>query len=178
MEIPLLLKQYCEPSVTIQSLLQNPKTISIKKDALPVTLDKFSKIVSDNQCLKYILSELLDNIDQHSKSKAAYLQYIQDNVSVTILIYDNGLTIPKSLHEDDDSVGIAHAIGGKSSKPEGRGHGLSSSVRIITKGLLGSILVISSQGAYNSAKTGENIFKLPAYRAKRNRNNYTNSKTH
>lgn len=106
----------------------------------------------------YLLGELIDNINQHSQYSKGFilLDYNKSSRKTHIIIFDNGISIPKTFQNnkiqfEDDTQAIKMAIKGKSTKKEeGRGYGLSSSANIIEKGLKGKISIISRKGIYSS----------------------------
>ena len=71
---------------------------------------------------------------------------------VEISILDDGISIPGCFEKhdasfSDDCIAIASAINGKSTKDDGRGFGLGSSVKLYVGGLGGELLLVSRNGA-------------------------------
>jgi hypothetical protein len=112
------------------------------------------------QSLKYVIGELVDNIDQHSKCNLSVFM-AQDYKKKGFLeasFFDNGITIPGSFKKANmgykgkkvnksDVEYIEEAINGASTKPEGgRGHGLPSIIKIL-KDMHSNIFIISGKGA-------------------------------
>lgn len=104
--------------------------------------------------IPYVISELTDNIEQHSDYSNAYIflkQNTEKNI-VEILIFDDGLTIPFVFEKNKikffkDSEAIRMALEGTTTKKEdiSRGYGLSTSKEIV-KALKGSMKIISRKG--------------------------------
>lgn len=90
--------------------------------------------------LFYLISELSNNVYQHSQHSLAYImaQNYTRRDMVELSIMDDGITIAGSLGKKipigNDSEAIIRALKGYSSKEEkGRGFGLPTSIRIITE---------------------------------------------
>lgn len=104
--------------------------------------------------IPYIISELTDNIEQHSDYSNAYIflnKNARENI-VEILIFDDGLTIPFVFEKNKikffkDSEAVKMALEGTTTKKEdiSRGFGLSTSKEIVNA-LKGSIKIISRKG--------------------------------
>jgi len=106
--------------------------------------------------IPYILGELADNIEQHSKFSNASLmaQYYPQKNYVDIGVLDDGLTIPfvfeiNKIGFSKDSEAINKALSGITTKGEelSRGYGLKSSKEIVEKALNGEMYIISRKGA-------------------------------
>ena len=102
--------------------------------------------------IPYILSELTDNIEQHSNFTEAFLFLKHDSKWLEVVIFDNGLTIPfvfekNNINYSKDSEAIKMALEGKTTKREdiSRGYGLRTS-RNIVKALNGEMQIISRNG--------------------------------
>jgi anti-sigma regulatory factor (Ser/Thr protein kinase) len=104
--------------------------------------------------IPYILSELTDNIEQHSHFSEAYILIKYDSIerSLKICIYDNGLSIPKvfrnnKINFSNDSEAIRMALEGKTTKKEdiSRGFGLRTT-RSIVNALNGGMHIVSGNG--------------------------------
>ena len=106
--------------------------------------------------IKYVISELVANIDEHSKCNDSI--FMAQNYPTRKFLeggfFDNGITIPGSFRDAGllkegmkDSDCIKQAITGTSTKPEGgRGHGLPSTTKIL-KAMNGDVLLVSGKGA-------------------------------
>lgn len=117
----------------------------------------------------YILSELVDNIYEHSECENAFImaQKYPSKKFVEICIYDDGISIPGSLSKKydelkdvEDHESIAAALEGYSVKDDGRGHGIRSSIRIFQEGMNGQILIVSRNGAYYINSKNKDFYKF------------------
>ncbi|MBD3248534.1 hypothetical protein GF336_00630 [Candidatus Woesearchaeota archaeon] len=107
-----------------------------------------------NNAIKYILSELVTNIEEHSGYKHATItaQYYKTKKMIDIGVIDDGISIPgrfrkKGIKFNEDYTAINNAIEGTSTKNErGRGRGLSS-INKLNKGLKGELNIVSRGGA-------------------------------
>ena len=106
----------------------------------------------------YMIGELVDNIYEHSRFTNAYLmaQKYEKSGFVEVSFYDDGMTIGRSLREAGhdcprDYVAIQKAIAGVSAKKSlERGYGLSSNIKLSTRGLRGRMMIVSGTGALES----------------------------
>lgn len=115
---------------------------------------------------KYLISELVDNIYQHSNFTNALImaQKYEKKNFVEISFFDDGISIPGSFEKQgmkfEDQEAIAEAVNGLSTKSQERGHGLNSNVKIFTQGLNGEILIVSRNGALYVSKKLQKLYKL------------------
>ncbi|MEM0143231.1 MAG: hypothetical protein QXL94_04695 [Candidatus Parvarchaeum sp.] len=108
------------------------------------------------QDIKYIIGELVANIDEHSKCNASFFmaQNYKKREFLEAAFFDNGITIPGSFREAglykkgmNDVDCIKEALTGTSTSPEyGRGHGLPSTTKIL-KAINSDIFIVSGNGA-------------------------------
>lgn len=127
-------------------------------------------IITQNRSLRnlstpisYFLSELIDNIYEHSQSKNGYLfsQYIEKEHCIYLCIADTGITIYKSYEvaqkyiqelNNDESEALRFANEGRSTKnrpgAESRGYGISTTRRMLVEGMEGAFYMISG-GAFH-----------------------------
>lgn len=113
---------------------------------------------SVNTPISYFLSELIDNIYEHSGSLYGYLfsQYLEHDQSINLCIADNGITIPGNYQRtglyqqeinNDPAEALRLANEGRSTKnlpeTENRGYGISTSKRMLVEGLGGSFFMLS-----------------------------------
>ena len=105
----------------------------------------------------YLLGELTDNIDQHSKYTVGSImvQFYKGKGFIDIGVLDNGLTIPgvyekNKIEFSDDENALSKALRGISTKEGevGRGKGLETSKKLIIEGLDGDLYIISRKGIY------------------------------
>ncbi len=99
----------------------------------------------------YLVSELVDNIYQHSNFSYASMMAQKNQTRLSLCFFDNGITIPKSFEKNgmifQDSEAIVCAVNGLSSKPGiERGFGLGTSVKILNA-LNSQIFIASGLGA-------------------------------
>ncbi len=106
--------------------------------------------------IKYVIGELIANIDEHSKCNDSI--FMAQNYSKLKFLeggfFDNGITIPGSFRDAGllkegikDSECIKQATTGTSTKKDGgRGHGLPSTIKIL-KAMNGDVFIVSGRGA-------------------------------
>ena len=132
--------------------------------------ETFPETLTEGSAIRYIISELCDNIDQHSSfSQAAVIaqKYGGRMNQIAIGVIDNGITIAGSfaknkLPYENDAEAISQAIRGVSTKYEegGRGFGLPSSLNIVKRGLGGTVFICSGKGALVSTTDGDKLYIL------------------
>lgn len=131
-------------------------------------LNKINKIIPNNlNGVSYILSELSDNVEDHSEFKCASImaQYFPNKREVEIIVFDDGLTIPgvfdkNSVSFNGDSEAIERALSGEISTKEdegGRGYGLRTCRKISVEDFKGEVYVFSRKGKVVSKYNQENI---------------------
>ena len=115
---------------------------------------------------KYVVSELVDNIYQHSSFSRALImgQRYDSKGFIDISFYDNGITIPQSFKNSgfnyEASLAIREALNGTSTKDDDRGFGLRTSLKLFTKGLNSEFLIVSGNGAVYCDSGGDYLYKL------------------
>jgi len=130
------------------------------------SLPEIGKDCGGEHAFKYLLSELIDNIYQHSEFGCANVmaQKYPRLKFVEIAVFDNGISIPgrfeKSGIVSDDCNAIIDAINGLSTKDRERGFGLGSCAKIFTQGIMGEILLVSRKGAIYLKKHNVIAYKL------------------
>ncbi|MDP3734232.1 MAG: ATP-binding protein [Nanoarchaeota archaeon] len=118
--------------------------------------------------INYILSELVDNVDQHSKYSTATVlaQYYPLKKYIDIGVVDNGYSIPGVFTDNgidfvEDHNAIKLALEGVSTKnEEGRGKGLQSTSKLTTKELKGTLYAFSRNGAMVLTENVREAYKL------------------
>ena len=122
-------------------------------------LDNIGKEISSKfgGSIQYIIGELTDNIEQHSKYSNANIffnQNVKEN-KVEIAIFNDGVSIPvvfknNKIKFSRDSEAIKMALGGTTTKRYdiSRGFGLRTTRKIV-KALKGKMLIISGKGIIN-----------------------------
>jgi hypothetical protein len=137
-------------------------------DIYTIIDETFPQTAREGSAIKYIISELCDNIDQHaSATQAAVIaQKYGAKSIIAIGVVDNGISIPGSFTAngipfDNDADAIRKAVSGVSTKKEtGRGYGLPSSLKIVTEGLGGSVLICSGRGALVTGTDADKLYIL------------------
>lgn len=148
------------------------------KDALGSVIQRI--IVQQTQiplqgitCVNYFISELLDNIFEHSYSPKGYVfsQLSSDRKDINLCIADSGITIFQSflkanLHQQEiagnETTALWLANEGYSTKnrpeAENRGYGISTTRRMLVEGLGGAFFMLSGSAFYQCEKNSGNIF--------------------
>ena len=123
--------------------------------------------------LSYFMSELIDNIYEHSESENCFLfsEFIQSENTLYLCIADSGITIYKSFEKrglfqqeinGDESDALRLANEGCSSKKrpgaENRGYGISTSKRMLVEGLGGSFFMLSGNAFHRYENKTTNYF--------------------
>jgi hypothetical protein len=142
---------YDKSYVPITSVAQNNDYI---ENIGNIILNRYN--IKNSNLIKYILGELIENINEHSKAINNYIlgQYYK-SIGLEICIFDNGIGIPENFNNhgisfktDCDSIKLA--INGTSTKDGSeRGNGLSSINSIITNNLNTEFIIISGKGIYH-----------------------------
>ena len=122
--------------------------------------------------LSYLISELFDNIYEHSQSKNGYAfsQYLEREGCINLCIADTGITIFNSYKNagkyqeeinDDETEALILANEGYSTKnrpdAENRGYGISTSKKMLVEGMKGSFFMLSG-GAFHRYEAGTNDY--------------------
>ena len=110
----------------------------------------------------YMIAELIDNIYQHSQfdSASVMAQRYPNKGFVDVTICDDGISIPHCFEINDlfsedfdsDCDAISAAIKGTSTKNDGRGYGLSTTINLYVNGCDASFLLVSRNGAFYKTK--------------------------
>lgn len=124
--------------------------------------------------LKYFISELVDNITEHSESKRAYIfaQAYPTKRYLDLCISDNGITLlgsykrSEKYNEIDSDVEAMKAANMKISAKnlpdaENRGYGIYTSKNALIDGLNGSFLMVSGNAIYVKRKEGDRLAVFP-----------------
>jgi len=130
-------------------------------------LNRDGKYYGGEDAFKYLVSELVGNIYEHSEFKNARVmaQRYPKKGFVDISFFDDGISIPgrfeKKALKFEDQIAIAKAMNGLSTKRDDRGFGLRTNLRLFTKGLGGQMLVVSRSGAVYVDKEERGLYILP-----------------
>ena len=123
--------------------------------------------------ISYFLSELIDNIYEHSESPNGYLfsQFLEREGCIDLCIADTGITVFNSFRKaglfqeeigGDESEALRLANEGRSTKnrpgAENRGYGISTSKRMLVEGLGGSFFMISGGAFHRYEKSTLNYY--------------------
>lgn len=126
--------------------------------------------------LSYLLGELIDNMNEHSRGNHGYIfsQYLKRENSIDLVLADDGITIfgsylrtGKYLNEicGNEAMALKLANEGKSTKnrpeAENRGYGISSSKKMLVDGLHGSFFMLSGGAFHRHDEKGGVYVKLP-----------------
>lgn len=123
--------------------------------------------------LKYMISETIDNITEHSESDRGFIcaQAYPRKGYLDICIADNGITLLGSYSKladneiESDIEAIKAANRGLSSKnlpdAENRGYGIYTSKKMLVEGLGGQYMMMSGSSGYMKSRTIDGFFDLP-----------------
>jgi hypothetical protein len=119
-------------------------------------LMRFYAPIGGETAFKYVLSELTDNIYEHSKFTKSFImcQAYKTKQYVELSLIDNGISIPgnfetHSIAFHEDSNAIEMAVNGESTKGDlERGTGLKSSLDIYCEGAKAEAMIVSRNGIY------------------------------
>ena len=123
--------------------------------------------------VKYIISESVDNIADHSDSKRGYIfsQVYKQKGFLDLCIADTGITLLGSYNKmvgngiDSDIEAIQAAQKRVSSKnkdgADNRGYGIYTSRKMIVDGLGGQYLMISGSSIYIKGNGYDNYYSMP-----------------
>ncbi len=133
----------------------------------------FNKVTTENEissqikeAVFYILSELSDNVKQHSKASKSWILYNKDKGNIIILLADNGIGIPAVFDryfpdlDKNDLEKVREALEkGVSTKGEGRGYGLRT-VRGIVEATAAEMVFISGGVGYKITKNKKDPLEI------------------
>lgn len=123
--------------------------------------------------LKYVISETIDNITEHSESDRGFIcaQAYPQKGYLDICIADRGITLLGSYQKladneiENDIEAIRAANRGISSKnlpeAENRGYGIYTSKKMLIEGLNGQYMMMSGSSGYMKSNTIDGFFNLP-----------------
>ncbi len=115
--------------------------------------------VSYKSAINFLISEMTNNIIDHADVDRGWVkaQYYQTKNFLDICVIDTGKTILGSYQDTgferitNDTEAIRRATEGVSTKSQERGYGISTSKKMITKGLKGKFVIVSGGGLlYNN----------------------------
>ena len=123
--------------------------------------------------LRYMISETIDNITEHSESDKGYIcaQAYPERGYLDICIADKGITLYGSYKKlvdieiENDLEAIEAANRGISSKnlpnAENRGYGIYTSKKMLVEGLNGQYMIVSGESGYMKSRSVDVFFNLP-----------------
>ena len=122
--------------------------------------------------LSYLISELLDNIYEHSHSPNGYVfsQYLEKEGVIDLCIADTGITIAGSFKRaglyqkeidgsEAEALKLANEGYSTKNRPEAdnRGYGISTSKAMLVTGMKGAFFMLSG-GAFHRYESGANDY--------------------
>lgn len=126
--------------------------------------------------ISHLLSELVDNIAEHSGSKWGYLFCQRVQKQLFIVIADTGKTIYNSYIDNgkyidligtDEAMALKIANDGYSTKnrpdAENRGFGISKSREMVVNGLKGGFFMLSGTAFYRHSDDDISVVKIPEF---------------
>lgn len=123
--------------------------------------------------VKYLISEALDNILEHSYANfgAVFIQYYPKAGYIDLVIGDCGIGLLASYQTRLDrypnivtcSDAMQRAVNGDSTKdiPESRGFGISTSRKMLVEGLEGKYFLMSGSAFYTENSNSKNLASVP-----------------
>ena len=123
--------------------------------------------------ISYFLSELIDNIYEHSDSPNGYLfsEYLEHEQCIDLCIADSGITILGNYQraglyqqeiDGDPAEALRLANEGRSTKnrpdTENRGYGISTTKRMLVEGLGGSFFMLSGSAFHRYERSSLNYY--------------------
>ena len=149
-----------------------------KKEAISSVVEKM--IVSQSNIapnvaigIKYMISEILDNITEHSESPIGYIfaQAYTQKGYLDICIADQGIGLLGSykkvpgneIIDDMEAMKAANRRISSKNRPEAesRGYGIWTSKRMLVEGLGGQYLMVSGNSFYHKGINFDRFFCLP-----------------
>ena len=125
-------------------------------------------IVGGKSTYTCIINEIVDNIYQHSEfnNASAMAQKHDKEGFIELSFFDDGITISGSYEkhlglEFDGTKAIMKAINGFSTKHEvGRGTGLYNSIKLVSEGMKGDVMIVSGDGMFYIKQSENHSYKL------------------
>ena len=160
--------------IPIVSLPNNPNTNkNTEKKVLSCLIDLLLEKIGQNLSnpLGYALSEMFDNIWEHSETEYGWFlaQYYKNKKYIDICFLDNGISIKGAYNKAKNQVSsdikaIKLALEGKSTKSKKRGFGLRKTEKLITKSSIrGNFLILTGKSGYFSNRKERIFFNLDCY---------------
>ncbi len=155
------------------------KEVENSKGIIESEMEEVFKVIQQNfpkgliNGIFYLLAEMVDNIDQHSKftQGSVMVQFYNKKGHIDIGILDNGITIPGAYEKnkiefENDCDALYKALEGISTKVGEtlRGKGLGTSKKLVNEGLKGDFYILSRNGLFwaeHGVKSGSKLLKTP-----------------
>jgi hypothetical protein len=144
------------PTKTYALKSLKPGNIELIRKSIDEVIDLVDYQYGGEDAIWYLLTELGNNIDNHSEFSKAFVmaQRYPRKGFTEFCAFDNGITIPGNFNKygidfENDSEAIALAMNGRSTKDElnGRGWGINSLIQLFTEGINGEMFIASRNGA-------------------------------
>ena len=126
------------------------------------------------QGLRYMISETIDNIPEHSQAERGFIfaQAYPVGGFLDLCIADNGITLRGSYEKTDqievtsdlEAIRAANDRVSSKNRPdcEGRGFGIYTVKKMLTTGLHGQYLIASGDSLYVKGRGYDNYYHIPA----------------
>lgn len=167
--------------IEIQNAIESNKSTSLASDINLKDADEINRVLNEKkgrlfslnekireliQPISYFMSEMIDNMQQHSNVDKGYIfaDYNKEYGRIELVLADGGISIygsyinankytDKILNSDSFAVEIAKEGYSTKDRPEAenRGYGLSSNIKMITQGLKGDLAIMSGNALYVSS---------------------------
>lgn len=163
--------------IPITSFPNNEAQVGFKKEILQATenliIQRLNIPANIRGGIKYLISEAVDNISEHSESERGYIfmQYYPNKMYLDICIADRGITVLGSYQKMRDNTissdveAIQSASKGISTKnlpdAENRGYGIGTSKRMLVEGLGGQYFMLSGNAFHVKNMNRNNYISLP-----------------
>lgn len=149
---------------------KNAEAVQIRNNSLSclngIIRQKLNLDANSYNAISYLISEMTDNISDHSGEDRGWLfaQYYPEGRFIDICILDTGKTILNSYHDngfdeiESQTEAIQRATEGLSTKSSERGRGIPTTRKLIVTGMQGKFGLVSG----NAILQNERITELPA----------------
>ena len=163
--VPLV---YFTAKNTFDAPLSREKSISAFENLLRRQVNMDSKLTS---IMAQLIAELTNNVADHSlcDNGIIYAQYFPSKNFIDLCITDNGQGIfnsytgNKRFKPETNEEALRMALKGNSTKDraESRGYGISTSRKLLSKGLRGAFFIWSGSSFFTQTYNREDLIKVP-----------------
>jgi len=162
------------PVVDFPALADNDQKDTILSAVEDVIIEQLNIAPNITQGLKYMLSETIDNITEHSQSERGYIfaQAYPQKGFLDICIADIGVTLLGSYQSagindyisDIEAIQAANRRISTKNLPnaENRGFGIYTTKQMLIKGLGGQYMILSGDSLYMKGPAFDEFLGLPA----------------